>query len=53
MRAAMRESGVEVAYAEVVGPDDLAPTRDDESGARRALVAGHVEGVRLIDSGPS
>jgi hypothetical protein len=28
------------------------PTRDDEGGARRALVAGVVGGVRLIDNGP-
>ncbi|HVB70290.1 MAG TPA: pantoate--beta-alanine ligase [Acidimicrobiales bacterium] len=45
-------AGVEVAYAEVVGPKTLEPTSDDESGERRALVAGVVEGVRLIDNGP-
>jgi pantoate--beta-alanine ligase len=48
----LREAGVDVAYAEVVDPVTLAPTGDDETGARRALVAGVVEGVRLIDNGP-
>jgi pantoate--beta-alanine ligase len=48
----LEKAGVEVAYAEVVDPVTLAETRDDESGQRRALVAGLVEGVRLIDNGP-
>jgi pantoate--beta-alanine ligase len=56
MRAAMRtildDAGVDVAYAEVVDPRTLRPTGDDESGPRRALVAGFVDGVRLIDNGP-
>jgi pantoate--beta-alanine ligase len=56
MRATMRtlldDAGVDVAYAEVVDPRTLRPTRDDESGPRRALVAGFVDGVRLIDNGP-
>jgi hypothetical protein len=30
----------------------LVPSRDDEAGVRRALVAGDVEGVRLLDNGP-
>jgi hypothetical protein len=30
----------------------LVSSRDDESGPRRALVAGIVEGVRLIDNAP-
>jgi pantoate--beta-alanine ligase len=55
-RATLREvlegSGVEVAYAEVVDPSTLVPSRDSETGERRALVAGFVEGIRLIDNGP-
>jgi pantothenate synthetase len=45
-------AGVEIAYAEVVDPLTLAASGDDEAGERRALVAGVVEGVRLIDNGP-
>ncbi len=45
-------AGVTVGYAEVVDPETLAPSGDDESGPRRALVAGFVDGVRLIDNGP-
>ena len=55
-RATLREvlevSGVEVAYAEVVDPSTLVPSRENETGERRALVAGFVEGIRLIDNGP-
>jgi pantoate--beta-alanine ligase len=51
MRATMMSAGVSVDYAEVVDPETLAPSGDDESGARRALVAGVVDGVRLIDNG--
>ena len=55
-RATLREvlevSGVEVAYAEVVDPSTLKPSRENETGERRALVAGFVEGIRLIDNGP-
>jgi pantoate--beta-alanine ligase len=53
-RARMRESlevaGVAVDYAEVVDPLTLSRTGDDEVGERRALVAGTIEGVRLIDN---
>jgi pantoate--beta-alanine ligase len=52
MRASMVASGIDVAYAEVVDPATLIPSTDEESGARRALVAGFVEGVRLLDNGP-
>lgn len=45
-------AGVDVAYADVVDPATLVPSRDDETGERRALVAGLVEGVRLLDNGP-
>ncbi len=50
MRAVMLGAGVEVAYAEVVDPETLRPSGDGESGRRRALVAGCVDGVRLIDN---
>ncbi len=50
MREQMQDAGVQVAYADVVDPLTLLPTRDDEHGARRALVAGVVGGVRLIDN---
>ena len=52
MRTILDDSGVEVAYAEVVDPSTLEPTSDAESGSRRALIAGFVEGVRLLDNGP-
>lgn len=52
MRAVLESSGVEVDYADVVDPHTLVPSRDDEAGVRRALVAGDVEGVRLLDNGP-
>ena len=51
MRTILDDSGVNIAYADVVDPLTLAPSRDDEVGERRALVAGFVEGVRLIDNG--
>ncbi len=50
MREQMQDAGVQVAYADVVDPFTFLPTRDDEQGERRALVAGVVEGVRLIDN---
>jgi len=52
MNAVLEEAGVRVAYADVVDPLTLVPSRDDETGERRALLAGIVEGVRLIDNGP-
>jgi pantoate--beta-alanine ligase len=52
LTSTMLEAGVEVAYAEIVDPSTLVPSRDDETGERRALVAGLVEGVRLLDNGP-
>jgi pantoate--beta-alanine ligase len=50
MRAVMQDAGVRVAYADVVDPVTFVPTRDDEGGPRRALVAGVVDGIRLIDN---
>jgi pantoate--beta-alanine ligase len=52
LRATLEEAGVTVAYADVVDPASLASATDDEVGVRRALLAGYVEGVRLIDNGP-
>jgi pantoate--beta-alanine ligase len=52
LRSTLDEAGVEISYVDVVDPSTLVPSRDDESGIRRALVAGVVEGVRLIDNGP-
>ncbi len=52
MTTTLLDAGVDVAYADVVNPETLVPSRDDETGERRALVAGLVEGVRLLDNGP-
>ena len=52
MREVLEGSAIEVAYADVVDPVTLVPVGDDETGERRALVAGLVDGVRLIDNAP-
>ncbi|HTT59978.1 MAG TPA: pantoate--beta-alanine ligase [Acidimicrobiales bacterium] len=52
MRTILDDSGVEVAYADVVDPRTLESAGDGEVGERRALIAGFVDGVRLIDTGP-
>ncbi len=52
MRAVMLEAGIDVAYAEVVDPVSLVPLDDADEGEGRALLAGLVEGVRLLDNGP-
>jgi len=52
MREILEDAGIDVAYAEVVDPVTLVPTKDDEAGERRALLAGLVDGVRLIDNAP-
>lgn len=52
MREILRDAGIDVAYAEVVDPITLVATKDDEAGERRALLAGVVDGVRLIDNAP-
>ncbi len=52
MREVLENEGVEVAYAEVVDPATLLPSGDDETGRRRALVAGFIDGIRLLDNGP-
>jgi pantoate--beta-alanine ligase len=50
MRDVLDAAGVSVAYAEVVDPVTFVAAQDGEVGERRALVAGIVEGVRLIDN---
>jgi len=50
MRDVMRFAGVDVAYADVVDEVTLQPLGDEDRGVGRALVAGVVEGVRLIDN---
>ena len=50
LRDVLADGTLSVAYADVVNPSTLAPCEDDESGERRALVAGIIEGVRLIDN---
>jgi pantoate--beta-alanine ligase len=52
MHEVMEEVGVDVAYAEVVDPSTLLPSNDFETGPRRALVAGFIDGTRLLDNGP-
>jgi pantothenate synthetase len=52
MHGVLENEGVDVAYAEVVDPATLLPSHDDETGSRRALVAGFIDGVRLLDNGP-
>jgi pantoate--beta-alanine ligase len=53
MVSVLEASGIDVAYAEVVDPLTLLSSSDHETGERRALVAGFVEGVRLLDNGPT
>ncbi|MHB8334009.1 MAG: pantoate--beta-alanine ligase [Acidimicrobiales bacterium] len=50
MRATMEAADVVVGYAEVVDPATLQPLDDGATGRARALVAGVVDGVRLIDN---
>ena len=51
MRDIMLEAGVEVAYADIVDPETLASLcENDATRDARAMVAGYVEGVRLIDN---
>jgi pantoate--beta-alanine ligase len=50
MREVMRSAGIEVAYAEVVDVATLRPLGDEERTIARAVVAGSLEGVRLIDN---
>ncbi len=50
MLTILEDSGLDVAYAEVVDPITFEASSDYESGERRALVAARVGGVRLIDN---
>ena len=50
MRRTLEAAGVDVAYAEVVDAESLVPLDNTFRGDARALVAGVVEGVRLIDN---
>jgi pantoate--beta-alanine ligase len=50
MRRVLESADVEVAYADVVDVETLAPVSDDFRGLARAVIAGIVEGVRLIDN---
>jgi pantoate--beta-alanine ligase len=52
LREVLDGAGVQTSYAEIVDPVSFALAGDDETGARRALVAGVVDGVRLIDNAP-
>jgi pantoate--beta-alanine ligase len=52
LRASLNEAELDVVYADVVNPVTFAPSRDDERGEGRALIAASVDGVRLIDNGP-
>ncbi len=52
LRETLEESDVEVGYVDVVDPVTLLPCDDGASGVARALVAGVVEGVRLLDNAP-
>ncbi|NNN08077.1 MAG: pantoate--beta-alanine ligase [Acidimicrobiaceae bacterium] len=50
MTEVLRAANVEVAYADIVDVDTLRPLSDGDLRPARALVAGFVEGVRLIDN---
>lgn len=47
----LREAGIAIAYAEVVEPKTLEPIGEQFIGTARILLAGVVDGVRLIDNG--
>jgi pantoate--beta-alanine ligase len=52
LRSLLNDAQLDVVYADVVNPVTFTPSRDDESGEARALIAANVDGVRLIDNGP-
>lgn len=52
LRSVLEEEGVDIAYADVVDSATLVSSRDGDAGERRALVAGFVDGIRLLDNGP-
>jgi pantoate--beta-alanine ligase len=51
VRDVLESSSIEVAYAEVVEPVLLNPINEQYEGTARVLLAGVVQGVRLIDNG--
>ena len=51
-RKILEESGVAVSYASVVDTEHLQRVNSDFSGPARLLLAGVVDGVRLLDNGP-
>jgi pantoate--beta-alanine ligase len=52
IREVLDAAGVDTAYVEIVHPTSFVAANDADEGARRALIAGFVEGVRLIDNAP-
>lgn len=52
LRDVLTGAGVEIAYADVVDPLTLRALGNGDTGAARALIAGIVDGVRLIDNAP-
>ena len=51
-RKILEESGVAVSYASIVDTEHLQRVNSDFSGPARLLLAGVVDGVRLLDNGP-
>jgi pantoate--beta-alanine ligase len=52
MREVLDEAQIQTAYAEIVHPTNFVVAHDGDEGEFRALIAGIVEGVRLIDNAP-
>jgi len=52
MREVLDDAHVPTAYAEIVHPTTFVVAKDGDEGEFRALIAGTVEGVRLIDNAP-
>jgi pantoate--beta-alanine ligase len=52
MREVLDDAHVQTAYAEIVHPTSFVVAHDGDEGEFRALIAGIVEGVRLIDNAP-
>jgi pantoate--beta-alanine ligase len=52
MREVLDDAHVATAYAEIVHPTTFVVANDGDVGEFRALIAGTVEGVRLIDNAP-
>ncbi len=51
LRDVLEDAGIDVAYAEVVDPTTLRPLGAGDEGVARVLLAGFVDGVRLLDNG--